>query len=209
MTVTAPTAAERPPEPTARHLELAGKLISDRPGLTPHRGIKADQARLALARALARIPPTTDHGRLLAATLRHHDGQRPAPQRAVQHLVRRGLTPSPAAVASLLAGWRERETAEPERRRRRVAAARARRDRIAARVDQDGPRAAATVAGWWREHGHGPTWRELARTMGWSNRQDMEQAIRGLAAAGWLAPGRAPRSLRPGPAAGRQGAAVV
>lgn len=76
-------------------------------------------------------------------------------------------------------------------------AAVARAQAIAQRL-RDGPAAAALVARQWEAHGHGPTWRELGHQLGWPYRQ-VGPSVRALAAAGWLTPGSAPGSLRPGP----------
>src|SRR6266540_5749424 len=46
--------------------------------------------------------------------------------------------------------------------------------------------------------GHGLTWRELGHRLGWPYRQ-VGPAVRALVVAGWLTPGSAPGSLRPGP----------
>jgi hypothetical protein len=106
----------------------------------------------------------------------------------VRTLLRRGETPTPAAVAGLLTDWQAHDAAVHHQQQR-----------VAHVLAHDGPRAAAAAADAWTRHGQGPTWRELARAMGWPER-DLEAAIQALATAGWLTPGKAPRSLRPGPA---------
>ncbi len=180
-----PTRPARP-QPTRRHLDLAGELLR-RNRLKPARGVDRDQVRLALARALALTSPVSAHGQLLTAALRPHPGgQRPAAQQAARSLLRRGETPTAAAVATLLDG-----------QQRHQAATAARTARVAGYVERDGQRAAQTVADYWQQHGCGPTWRELARLLGWPE-LDADVTVKALAAAGWLEPGSEPRSLRPG-----------
>ena len=101
-------------------------------------------------------------------------------------LLRHGQVPTPAAVLARLAQRDQRERAMG-----------ARAQAIAQRL-RDGPAAAALVATQWQAHGHGLTWHELGRQLGWPYRQ-VGPTVRALAGAGWLTPGSAPRSLRPGP----------
>jgi hypothetical protein len=105
-------------------------------------------------------------------------------------MARRGDTPTEAAVAAWLDGKRQRR----ERWQRLDAA-------TAARIESDGPKAAAYVAGVVAGTGEGPTWHELVTAMGWPRKPvGVGQAvIHGLAAAGWLTTGTSARSLRPGP----------
>jgi hypothetical protein len=188
--VPVPTDRQSRPQPTGRILELAARLLR-RGRLGPRPGVDPDQMTLALARTLETTPPASDHGRLLAAALTPRTreakalGPRPPAEKALRALLRLGQTPTAAAVASVLDGLQRQQTA---------AAARA--ARAAARVQADGHRAAQAAADHWQTHGCGPTWRGLARQMGWPE-QDAAATVRALAAAGLVEIGTTPRSLRP------------
>jgi hypothetical protein len=146
---------------------------------------------MALARVLATTPPGSGHGRLVNAALTPRtkeakaQGPRPPAEKALRSLLRLGQTPTPEAVASMVDALQRQQTA-----------AAARTARAAARVQVDGLRAAQAVADHWQAHGCGPTWRGLARQMGWPG-QDAAATIRALAAAGLIETGTTPRSLRP------------
>ncbi len=103
------------------------------------------------------------------------------------HLVRGGMTPTPAAVAGLVAD-------KAARRARRVQEA-AEVAEIAAR---DGVAAAVAVARIVADTGTGPTWTELRSTMRWP-RNASRGIIPKLIQAGWLTSSGDHRSLRPGP----------
>ncbi|MFC8919582.1 hypothetical protein ACFT5C_27890 [Streptomyces sp. NPDC057116] len=70
-----------------------------------------------------------------------------------------------------------------------------------------GRQAAAYTVAFRAEHGHGPSYRQLGKGLGWAlNRQARGLAVGGLLADGWLtATGTVPWTLRPGPAAQAQG----
>ena len=177
-------------DPVVAATALAEKLL--RAG--GHRGEWVSVAAVALGRALVKTTPGSEHGKLLAATLRTPKADAPiqadAPTGvdAVLWLARTGTTPTAAAVAAHLERY--------EKRRRRQAVLRA----FTPRLDVDGPRAAAWVAQVLAETGTGPTWRELAVAMDWPYPVWTRQ-IRALLARGWLVATSQPRSLRPGPAA--------
>lgn len=158
---------------------LAGQ---DRHGMTrPH-------VAEAFGRALAAAPPRSPHRALLAAALADRpQAERSPGELAARWLARRGETPTPEAVAGRLA-------AEVRQR--------ARLEEARAIAERSGPAAAAYAAEVLERTGTGPTWRELARAQGWPERL-ASPVITRLAAAGWLATGTAPRSLRPGPRARR------
>jgi len=103
-------------------------------------------------------------------------------------LVRGGMTPTPAAVAGLVAD-------KAARRARRVQEA-ADVAEIAAR---DGVAAAVAVARIGADTGTGPTWTELRSTLGWP-RNASRGIIPKLIQAGWLTSSGDHRSLRPGTA---------
>jgi hypothetical protein len=187
---TTPTDRQPRPQPTSRTLELAAQLLR-RDRLKPRRDVTADQMTTALARVLMVTPPGSDHGRLLTSALTPRakeakaHGPRPPAEKAVRALLRLGQTPTPQAVASALDGLQRQQTATATRTARATA-----------RVQVDGQRAAQAVADHWRTHGCGPTWRGLARQMGWTE-QDAAATVRALAAAGLVETGTTPRSLRP------------
>lgn len=182
--------------PRARRL---AELLLERARLSSGRGVSREQVVEALAGVLAVTPPASPHGRLLAAALAPPAAQRPKgrpvqrsrEQQAVWHLLTRGESPTPEAVAGELARAKEHWQAE-ERRAARV--------RAVLEDGGQGPRAAVVVAERWRTAGAGPTWWELGDAMGWPRRKlEREALIRALERAGWLATGTKPRSLRPGP----------
>ncbi len=111
----------------------------------------------------------------------------PEKRSAWLHLVRGGMTPTPAAVAGLVADM-------AARRARRVQEA-AEVAKIAAR---DGAAAAVSVARIVADTGTGPTWTELRAAMGWPRRSARE-IIPKLLQAGWLTSTTEHRSMRPGP----------
>ena len=102
-------------------------------------------------------------------------------------LVRGGMTPTPAAVAGLVAD-------KAARRARRVQEA----ADVAEIATRDGAAAAAAVARIVADTGTGPTWTELRSTMGWP-RSASREIIPKLLQAGWLTSTTEHRSLRPGP----------
>jgi DNA-binding IclR family transcriptional regulator len=178
----------------------ATKLVEKLLRAGGHRGKWVKVAAGALGRALVKTTPGSEHGKLLAATLRTPKADTPvqaeAPVRAeapagvdvVLGLARAGITPTAAAVADHLERY--------EKRRRRQAVIRA----FTPRLDLDGPRAAAWVAQVLAETGTGPTWWELAIAMDWPTPVRRRQ-VQALLARGWLVATSQPRSLRPGPAA--------
>ena len=182
-----------------RYTQIAAKLLAGH-DFKPNR--RPGVAR-AFGLALAATSPRSGHGQVLAAALRPARwSDRPAEERAVFQLARRGETPTEAAVAAWLESRRRRQ----ERWDRDAAAA-------AEAAAADGPRAAAYVAAVVRDTGQGPTWTELARAMEWPRQPwGLRNAIiRVLARDGWLATGTEPRSMRPGtrsetvvPAGGRR-----
>ena len=177
-------------DPVVAATKLAEKLL--RAG--GHRGKWVPVAAVALGRALVKTTPGSEHGKLLAATLRTPkadapvQADAPAGVETVLWLARAGVTPTAAAVADHLERY--------ESRRRRQAVIRA----FTPRPDVDGPRAAAWVAQVLAETGTGPTWWELAVAMDWPTPVRTRQ-IRALLAHHWLVATSQPRSLRPGPAA--------
>jgi len=104
-------------------------------------------------------------------------------------LVRGGMTPTPAAVAGLVAD-------KAARRARRVQEA----ADVAEIATRDGAAAAVAVARIVEDTGTGPTWTELRSTMGWP-RSASRGIIPKLLQAGWLTSTTEHRSLRPGPTA--------
>ena len=103
------------------------------------------------------------------------------------HLVRGGMTPTPAAVAGLVAD-------KAARRARRVQEA----ADVAEIATRDGAAAAVAVARIVADTGTGPTWTELRSTLGWPRRAARE-IIPKLLQAEWLTSTTDHRSLRPGP----------
>jgi hypothetical protein len=196
---TTPTDRQPRPQPTDRTLQLAAQLLR-RDRLKPRRsrGVTADQMAAALARVLMVTSPGSDHGRLLNSALTPRpkqaktQGPRPPAEKAVRALLRLGQSPTPAAVAGVVDDLQRQQTARA-----------ARTARAAGHVQADGPRAVQAIAAHWQEHGCGPTWRGLAREMGWPE-QDAAATVGALERAGLVETGDTPRSLRPtrGAAAG-------
>ena len=114
----------------------------------------------------------------------------PEKRSAWLQLVRGAMTPTPAAVAGLVA-----DKARRRGRRAREAAEVAEVAEIAAR---DGAAAAVAVARIVADTGTGPTWTELRSTMGWPRHAAREITPK-LLQAGWLTSTTEHRSLRPGP----------
>jgi len=114
----------------------------------------------------------------------------PEKRSAWLQLVRGAMTPTPAAVAGLVA-----DKARRRGRRAREAAEVAEVAEIAAR---DGAAAAVAVARIVGDTGTGPTWTELRSTLGW-RRSASRGIIPKLLQAGWLTSTTEHRSLRPGP----------
>jgi len=112
----------------------------------------------------------------------------PEERSAWLQLVRGGMTPTPAAVAGLVAS-----TAARSARRARVAA------ELADIAKRDAAAAAATVARILADTGTGPTWTELGRVMGWPINAARSSIVPRLLRACWLTSTPEPRSLRPGP----------
>jgi hypothetical protein len=178
-----------PPDTEQQHAKQAEKLAARllrRSRLRPNQGVSRGQLAAALVKALAMAGPRSPHGQLLVAALSPASAPRPAAEWAVRVLLRYGQVPTPAAVIA--------RVAQRDRHERAMVA---RPQAIAQRLS-DGPAAAALVATQWAADGHGPTWHELGHRLGWPYRQ-VGPTVRALAAAGWLTPGSAPRSLRPGP----------
>ncbi len=129
----------------------------------------------------------TDHSPLTLSNVAeglavHNWTPEPTPQ-----LVWGGMTPTPAAVAGLVAD-------KAARRARRVEEA----ADVAVIAARDGVAAAVAVARIVEDTGTGPTWTELRAAMGWSRRASRE-IIPKLLQAGWLTSTTEHRSLRPGP----------
>ena len=100
-TITAPKPAKPTPAQIERAIAVAAKLLRAH---TDRQDRKAMTAA-AFGRALVVTPPGSDHGKLLAATLRSGKWKdRPPEQRVVLKLARRGETPTAAAIASLRDG---------------------------------------------------------------------------------------------------------
>jgi len=141
------------------------------------------QAEQALRKVRREVTPAAV-AKLAPHPIPHDD---PEKRSAWLQLVRGGMTPTPAAVAGLVAD-------KAARRARRVREAAAVAD-IAAR---DGAAAAVAVARIVEDTGTGPTWTELRVAMGWP-RSASREIIPRLLQAGWLTSTTEHRSLRPGP----------
>ncbi len=140
-------------------------------------------AEQALRTARREVTPAAI-AKLVLHPIPHDDPER---RSAWLHLVRGGMTPTPAAVAGLVAD-------KAARRARRIQEA-ADVAEIAAR---DGAAAAVAVARIVEDTATGPTWTELRATLGWPRRASRE-IIPKLLQAGWLTSTTEHRSLRPGP----------
>jgi hypothetical protein len=177
----------------ARIHKLAARLLA-RSRLKRQQGISFSQVTAALTKALAATAPESSHGRLLLAALAPTTKTagttgtpQPAAEVAVRLLLGRGQVPTAAAVVGQVASFDQRKAATAAREQRRKQL-----------LSSDGPRAATLVNEHWQAHGHGPTWRELGRAMGWPS-GEVALTVRALAKAGWLTVGSEARSLRPGP----------
>jgi len=146
-------------------------------------GTAEQQAEQALRTARREVTPAAI-AKLVLHPIPHDD---PDKRSAWLHLVRGGMTPTPAAVAGLVAD-------KAARRARRVQEA----ADVAEIAVRDGAAAAAAVARIVEDTGTGPTWTELRAAMGWPRRASRE-IIPKLLQAGWLTSTTEHRSLRPGP----------
>jgi len=160
-----------------------------RPRRTPHRRrlpwwvpLNSTPSR-PYAQHAARSPPAAI-AKLVLHPIPHDD---PDKRSAWLHLVRGGMTPTPAAVAGLVAD-------KAARRARRVREAAA----VAEIAARDGAAAAVAVARIVADTGTGPTWTELGAAVGWP-RSASREIIPKLLQAGWLTSTTEHRSLRPGP----------
>jgi len=144
-------------------------------------GTAEQQAEQALRTARREVTPAAI-AKLAPHPIPHND---PEKRSAWLQLVRGGMTPTPAAVAGLVAD-------KAARRARRVQEA-ADVAEIAAR---DGVAAAVAVARIVEDTGTGPTWTELRSTLGWP-RNASRGIIPKLIQAGWLTSSGDHRSLRP------------
>ena len=81
---------------------------------------------------------------------------------------------------------------------RRAERARVRNETVVYAITRCGPAAAVFVAEYVGEHGTGPTWNQVRKSMEWPQ-GTADAIIRGLAREGWLTIGDEHRSLRPGP----------
>jgi len=140
-------------------------------------------AEQALRTARREVTPAAI-AKLAPHPIPHDDSEK---RSAWLQLVRGGMTPTPAAVAGLVAD-------KAARRARRVQEA-ADVAEIAAR---DGAAAAVAVARIVEDTGTGPTWTELRSTLGWPRNASCG-IIPKLIQAGWLTSSGDHRSLRPGP----------
>jgi len=165
------------------HAESPKAAPDTSPPPPPVVGTAEQQAEQALRTARREVTPATI-AKLAPHPIPHDD---PEKRSAWLHLVRGGMTPTPAAVAGLVAD-------KAARRARRVQEA-AEVAEIAAR---DGAAAAVAVARIVEDTGTGPTWTELRSTLGWP-RNASRGIIPKLIQAGWLTSSGDHRSLRPGP----------
>jgi len=150
----------------------------------PPVGSTAEQeAEQALRRARREVTPAAI-AKLAPHPLPDDDAEN---RSAWLQLVRGGITPTPAAVAGLLAS-------KAARRARWAREA----EQVVALAKQDGAGAAAAVARVIGDTGTGPTWLELGAAMGWP-RNASRGIIPRLLQAGWLTSTAEARSLRPGP----------
>ena len=141
------------------------------------------QAEQALRTARREVTPAAI-AKLAPHPIPHDD---PDKRSAWLHLVRGGMTPTPAAGAGLVAD-------RAARRARRVQEA----VDVAEIAARDGAAAAVAVARIVADTGTGPTWTELRSTLGWPRRAARE-IIPKLLQAEWLTSTTDHRSLRPGP----------
>jgi hypothetical protein len=183
----------KPPPPDERTVHRAEVLLR-RAQLQPDPDVDTERMVAMLARVLARHDPfTSEHGRLVVAALRARSkrerraGPRPAAEHAVRYLLGAGEAPWPKAVAGAVAQQRAHDRA---RSRRAV--------RLAPLAVRDGPEAARTVAGWWRDYNRPPTPNQLGKQLGWDAHTTWA-VIHQLVDLGWLA--LHDRQLQPGPRA--------
>jgi len=146
-------------------------------------GTAEQHAEQALRTARREITPAAI-AKLAPHPIPHDDLEK---RSAWLHLVRGGMTPTPAAVAGLVAD-------KATRRARRVQEAAA----VAEIAARDGAAAAVAVARIVEDTGTGPTWTELGAAMGWPRSAACEVIPR-LLQARWLTSTTEHRSLRPGP----------
>jgi len=146
-------------------------------------GTAEQHAEQALRTARREVTPAAI-AKLAPHPIPHDD---PDKRSAWLHLVRGGMTPTPAAVAGLVAD-------RAARRARRVQEA----VDVAEIAARDGAAAAVAVARIVADTGTGPTWTELRSTLGWPRRAARE-IIPKLLQAEWLTSTTDHRSLRPGP----------
>jgi len=151
----------------------------------PLGGTAEQEAEQALRRARREVTPAA------IAKLAPHPIPKDDPEKrsAWLQLVRGGMTPTPAAVAGLVAS----KTARRARRAQEAA-------EVAEIAKRDGASAAAAVARIVDDTGNGPTWLELGAAMGWP-RDASRGIIPRLVQTGWLTSTAEVRSLRPGPVA--------
>ena len=169
-----------------RAAALMEKLLSGRKDFAP-------KAARALGIAVANTDPKSEHGQLLASTVRRlRTRMAKLPETGtlealVWLLACRGVTPTAAAV--------EAELGKKGRR----AAWKSRWDAVEAAADVDGPKAAAFIVRVVAETGAGPGYTQLRTEMGWQSRYTGRHLV-SLVKAGWVTVGEKPRSMRPGPA---------
>ena len=160
----------------------SSKAAPDTSPPPPVGSIAEQEAEQALRRARREVTPAAI-AKLAPHPIPDDDAEK---RSAWLHLVRGGMTPTPAAVAGLVAS---------------KAARRARRAQEAAEVAEiakrDGASAAAAVARIVDDTGNGPTWLELGAAMGWP-RNASRGIIPRLLQTGWLTSTAEVRSLRPG-----------
>ncbi len=159
------------------------KAVPDTSPPPPVVGTAEQHAEQALRTARREVTPAAI-AKLAPHPIPHDD---PEKRSAWLHLVRGGMTPTPAAVAGLVAD-------KAARRARRIQEA----ADVAVIAARDGAAAAAAVARIVADTGTGPTWTELRAAMGWP-RNTAREITPKLVQAGWLTSTTAHRSLRPGP----------
>jgi len=182
-----------PAEPTPEALAVAEMLL-DRSSLRLRKATP-DRTRQALARVLDAYPPSSLHSALLVASLRRRTpaeskrGPRPDREQAVRRLLAAGQLPTPGAVAGELRNLKVRRDAET-----------AREIRCAPLLERDGPTIAGAVRDLRRRTGSDPTRSEVRHYMRHKWRYtDGGYILRMLVELGWLAAGRDPGTLKPGP----------
>ncbi len=166
-----------------RQGESSKAVPNTSPPPPPVVGTAEQHAEQALRTARREVTPAAI-AKLAPHPIPHDD---PDKRSAWLHLVRGGMTPTPAAVAGLVAD-------KAARRARRIQEA----ADVAVIAARDGAAAAAAVARIVADTGTGPTWTELRAAMGWP-RNTAREITPKLLQAGWLTSTTAHRSLRPGP----------